>query len=148
MWTFKVFYAEGNPYIQARLQDTNHWMQPMGELKSCHIPALEEKWKKFWIDKTNQTLHMLTDQLDTRYWEKPKNPSPPSPHAKQKKAGNPQKIIETQKCNDLQKNNNNPPPPSPAVGHQKTIDWNTKAGEKLTQNVKEAAQDASIRGNL
>ena len=45
-------------------------------------------------------------------------------------------------------NNNNNLKPSPAIGNQKTMDCNTNTRQRLTQNAKAAAQDASIKGNL
>ena len=38
--------------------------------------------------------------------------------------------------------------PSPVIGNYKTMNWNMKTEEILTQNEKEAAKDTSIRGNI
>ena len=40
------------------------------------------------------------------------------------------------------------PTQSPAIDNKKTVKWNTKAGEQMIKNVKEAAKGASVRGNL
>ena len=69
-----------------------------------------------------------------------------TPTQGRKKLGKPRKITVPKSAITLKRTTTHIP--SPTVENQKTINWNAKAAKKRTQNVKEAAQDASIRESL
>ena len=76
-----------------------------------------------------------------------KRPSHCHPYRKQEKAEKPQRSNSTP-SSTIHKRATTNPTPSPAISNLKIFSWNIKAGERLTKDAKDSAQDASIGGNL